>query len=318
MANPNASLPIARVFSNLFHGLPKLILTNLLFAIPTAVFFSLFYAINAISGLNSIFILLLSLIPVFPFFAGVVKISLHAARGDEDVAVFPNFVAAVKENFLRFLLHGVLLYVAVFFTYSSATLYFEMGKENNIFFALMVFCILIGIVLLCFFFRVPVMTVMFDLPLGAIYKNCLLMAFGEFKSNMAAIFGLFLLSVVATSALICCGGNPVAITIVTALLEAILLPSVAAFIVNSAVWKRMYIMVTDSASQSKNVDKKIMEKRRRLEEYKNRQSGEDLREELKKLDLDASGDGEEYVYFNGKMMKRSVLLQIKQDAESEG
>ena len=161
MANPNASLPIARVFSNLFHGLPKLILTNLLFAIPTAVFFSLFYAINAISGLNSIFILLLSLIPVFPFFAGVVKISLHAARGDEDVAVFPNFVAAVKENFLRFLLHGVLLYVAVFFTYSSATLYFEMGKENNIFFALMVFCILIGIVLLCFFFRVPVMTVMF-------------------------------------------------------------------------------------------------------------------------------------------------------------
>ena len=97
MANPNASLPIARVFSNLFHGLPKLILTNLLFAIPTAVFFSLFYAINAISGLNSIFILLLSLIPVFPFFAGVVKISLHAARGDEDVAVFPNFVAAVLE-----------------------------------------------------------------------------------------------------------------------------------------------------------------------------------------------------------------------------
>ena len=126
------------------------------------------------------------------------------------------------------------------------------------------------------------------------------------------------MSVVATSALICCGGNPVAITIVTVLLEAILLPSVAAFIVNSAVWKRMYIMVTDSASQSKNVDKKIMEKRRRLEEYKNRQSREDLREELKKLDLDASGDGEEYVYFNGKMMKRSVLLQMKQDAESEG
>ena len=61
-----------------------------------------------------------------------------------------------------------------------------------------------------------------------------------------------------------------------------------------------------------------MEKRRRLEEYKNRQSREDLREELKKLDLDASGDGEEYVYFNGKMMKRSVLLQMKQDAESEG
>ena len=152
MANPNSTLPIARVFSNLFRGLPRLILTNILFALPTAVFFSIFYAINTLTGLHSVFILLLTVIPAFPFYAGVVKVSLHIAKGDEDVAVCSNFFAAVKENFLRFLIHGVLFYIAAFFTWSSTTMYFEMGKENNIFFALMIISIVIGILLMCFFF----------------------------------------------------------------------------------------------------------------------------------------------------------------------
>ena len=315
MANPNSTLPIARVFSNLFRGLPRLILTNLLFVLPTAVFFSIFYAINTFSGLHSAFILMLTVIPAFPFYAGVVKVSLHIAKGDEDVAVCSNFFAAVKENFVRFLIHGILFYIAAFFTYSSTTMYFEMGKENNIFFALMIFSVIIGILLMCFFFRVPSMTVAFDLPMKAIYKNCLLMAFAEFKSNLIAIFGLFILFVVCSMLLVCCGGNPIAIAIVTALLGAVLVPAVAAFIVNSAVWQRMYIMVTDSASEARNVDKKILEKRRELEEYKQRKNRESVKEELSKLELDDSGDEDEYVYFNGKMMKKSVLRKMRQDAE---
>ena len=317
MANPNTTLPIARVFSNLFRGLPRLILSNLLFAVPTAVFFSIFYAVNALTGLHSAFILMLTVIPSFPFYAGVVKVSLHIAKGDEDVAVFRNFVAAVRENFLRFLIHGVLFYIAAFFTYSSVTLYFEMGKQNSVFFALMVFSAVIGILMMCFFFRVPTMTVAFDLPLGAIYKNCLLMAFAEFKSNLIAILGLFLLFVFCSMLLICCGGNPIAIAVMTALLTAVLVPSVASFIVNSAVWERMYIMVTDSAGEARNVDKKILEKRRELEEYKRRKARESVSEDLDKIELDDSADDDAYIYFNGKMMKKSVLRKMKQDAEKK-
>ncbi len=266
MANPNSTLPIARVFSNLFRGLPRLILTNILFALPAAVFYSIFYA------------------------------TLHIAKGDEDVAVCSNFFAAVKENFVRFLIHGVLFYIAAFFTWSSTTMYFEMGKENNIFFALMIISIVIGILLMCFFFRVPTMTVAFDLPMKAIYKNSLLMGFMEVKSNLAAIFGLFILFVICSMLLVCCGGNAIAIAIVTALLGAVLVPAVAAFIINAAVWQRMYIMVTDSASEARNVDKKILEKRRELEEYKKRKNRESVREELNKLELDDSADDDEYVY----------------------
>ena len=37
-------------------------------------------------------------------------------------------------------------------------------------------------------------------------------------------------------------------------------------------------------------------------------------EELKKLEIDESADMEEYIYFNGRMMKRKTVLKLKQEA----
>ncbi len=318
MANENKTLPIARVFSNLFHGFPKLLLTNLLFAIPAAVFFAIFYAVNTLTGLNSFFVILFTVIPLFPFYAGVVSITLHLAKGETDVDVCRTFFANVKENFPRFLVHGVLFYIAAFFTYYSITLYFRMGAENGVFYVLMAFCILIGILLMFFFYHIPAMTVSFELPMKAIYRNGLLMSFGELKSNLIATFGLFLLFVVASSFLICCGGNPIAIAIVTAVLGLFILPSVMAFIINSAIYKRMYAMITDREAQSRKVDKRLSEKYTELENLRHKKAEEDTAEQLRKLEIDESADGDEYIYFNGKMIKRSVLLKMKHAAEESG
>ena len=313
MAKENTALPIAEFFGNLFRGFPRLLLTNLLFAVPVAVFFSIFYVINLLSGLNSIFILMLTVIPVFPFYAGVVQVAAHLAKGEGKVAVLSNFFAGVKENFLRFLVHGAVFYVAVFFTYSSVTLYFRIAQENWVFYALMAFCVLIGIVFLFVFYYIPSMTVTFDLKMKSIYKNSLLMSFGEIKSNLIATFGLFLLFVVCSSVLMCCGGNALAITIATAVLVIFFVPSIAAFIINSAVYKRMYAMIIGRESQSKTADK-----HGEPSKIENKPSQRELDEELKKLDIDSSADGDEYIYYNGKMVKRSVLLKLQKDAnESE-
>lgn len=318
MANENAAPPIAELFSNLFHGFPRLLFTNLLFAVPAAVFFSIFYAINSLSGINSIFLLMLTVIPVFPFYAGVVQVTAHLAKGEENVAVFSNFIAGVKENFLRFLVHGAVFYLCVFFTYSSITLYFEIAQESKVFYALMVFCVLIGIIILFVFYYIPSMTVTFDLKMKSVYKNSLLMSFGEIKSNLIATFGLFLLFVVCSSVLMCCGGNIIAIAIVTAFLVLFFVPSIASFIINSAIRKRMYIMIIGRDEQSKEVDKKLADKRGEFAQLKNKPSQQELDEELKKLDIDSSADADEYIYYNGKMVKRSVLLKLKNDAnESE-
>ena len=115
MANENKTLPIAHVFGNFFHGFPKLLLTNILFAIPSAVFFGIFYLINTLTGMQSFFIQLVAVIPLFPFYAGVVSVTLYIAKGEQDVLVCKTFIANVRENFWRFLVHGVLFYVAAFF-----------------------------------------------------------------------------------------------------------------------------------------------------------------------------------------------------------
>lgn len=318
MANENAALPIARVFSNLFRGFPRLLLTNLLFAVPSAAFFSIFYTINWLTGINSLFILMLTVIPSFPFYAGVIQVTAHLSKGEENVSVFSNFIAGVKENFLRFLVHGAALYIALFFTISSVSLYFRMAQENSIFYVLMVFCVLIGIIFLFAFYYIPSMTVTFDLKMKSIYKNSLLMSFGEIKNNLIATFGLFLLIVVCTSVLVCCGGNALAITIVTVVLLFLFIPSVAAFIINSAIYEKMYVMIIDREAQSRAVDKRLADKRGELADLKKKPSKQEIDEELKRLDIDSSADGDEYIYYNGKMVKRSVLIKLKKDAnESE-
>ncbi len=315
MASKNSSFPLTVVFTNLFKGFPKLLLTNVLFAVPFAAFFGIFYAINTLTGLNSNFILILTIIPLFPFYSGVVQVSVHISRGRLDVNVFQNFVAAVKENFLRFLVHGIVAYLAVFFSYWSISLYSRLGSQNWIFFVFLAISIIIAVFFLFMFFYIPSMTVTFDISMKNIYKNSFLMSFGELKHNIIAVFGLVLLFAVCTSIVICCSASAVAIMIATILLALFVIPSVSSFIINSAVYNRMYVMIVDNSTQSKNVDKKMRDKRSELAERKNKnkQTAPDY-EELKKLEIDESADMEEYIYFNGRMMKRKTVLKLKQEA----
>ena len=64
MSTEKSSVALTSFISSLFHNFPKLLLTNLLFAVPSAVFFGIFWFINTITGLNSNFILFLTAIPL--------------------------------------------------------------------------------------------------------------------------------------------------------------------------------------------------------------------------------------------------------------
>lgn len=317
MASKNSTFPLTRVFGNLFHGLPKLLLTNLIFSVPFAAFFGLFYAINTLTGINSNFILMLTVIPLFPFYSGVVQVTAHISKGESDFSVFNCFVAAVKENSLRFLVHGVVAYLAIFFSYWSITMYAGMSKQSWIFVVLLVISIIISVFFLFMFLYIPSMTVTFDISMKNIYKNSFLMSFGELKNNLFAIFGLVVLVAVCMSILFCCSGSVVALLIATAVLTLFIAPSIASFIINSAVFHRMYVMIVDNTSQSENIDKKMSNKRSELADRKNKIKKQDIDrqlEELKKLEIDESADADEYIYFNGRMVKRSVLLKLKQEA----
>lgn len=318
MASKNSTFPLSKVFGNLFTGFPGLLLTNLIFAVPFAAFFAIFYAINKLTGINSNFILMLTVIPLFPFYAGVVQVTAHISQGRTGINVFQNFFAALKENFLRFLVHGIIAYIAIFFSYWSITLYSGLGAQSWVFYVLLAVSIIIAVLLLFMFFYIPSMTVTFDISMKNIYKNSFLMSFGEFKHNLLAVFGLILLTAFCFSIIAICSASVLAITIATAVMALLIVPSVASFIINSAVYHRMYVMIADNSAESINVDKKLSDKRSELANKKNKNKPvqSDL-DELKKLEIDENADMEEYVYFNGRMMKRKTLLKLKQEATEE-
>ena len=151
MAKEKSSVALTNFISKLFSNTPKLLLTNLLFAVPFAVFFAIFYFINVITNIDSNFILFLTAIPLFPFYAGVTQVTSHMVRGEENVNVISNFISGIKENFLRFLVHGVVFYGAIFFSYYSIVLYSSFAKTSKVFYAFLGLCIIISIFFLFVF-----------------------------------------------------------------------------------------------------------------------------------------------------------------------
>ena len=288
----------------------KQMLTNVLFALPFAVIFGIFFLINTLTGLNSMFIYFLTIIPLFPFYAGVTQVTSHMVRGEENVDVFSNFIGGIKENLLRFLIHGVVMYAAVFISYYSIVLYLGLGSKNGMFYVPLVICILIAIFFLFMFFYVPPMTVTFDIKMKDIYKNSALMTVGELKHNLFAVFGILILFLVCATVLMC-SFTPVLLIIFTIVLALFIVPSILSFIINSAVYKNMYSMIVDKDSKSKTIDKK-MENRRKGQF---RDDEEPVAEDYSDLEIDESADGDEFIFYNGKMMKRSYLLKLKKEAE---
>ena len=103
------------------------------------------------------------------------------------------------------------------------------------------------------------------------------------------------------------------IIIFTIVLALFIVPSILSFIINSAVYKNMYSMIVDRDSKSKTIDKK-MENRRKGQF---RDDEEPVAEDYSDLEIDESADGDEFIFYNGKMMKRSYLLKLKKEYEPQ-
>ena len=305
-----AKLGITRFFSGYLRNFHKMLLANLLFAVPLLAFWAIFHFINTLTGLHLAFISFAPIIFVFPFFAGITLFTRDVVLERENAPVVKLFFKGLKENFLYFLIHGVLLYLAIFFCYSSITLYWRMAQTNGIFYFAFGVAVLISIAVLFIFYNVPVMTVTFDLSLKNIYKNCALMAFGELKNNFFATIGLFLLFIVGATVFLAAPTAPMKLIVIAAF-SVILIPSTASYIMNFYVYKDMETVISNGEVKSDELKRKMEDKRN---EIKKQEEEEKL--DFSALDLDERKDGEEYLYFNGKMIKRKVLIEMKKNGEN--
>lgn len=307
-------LAITKLFGVLFKNLPKLLLTNLLFAVPFAVFSILFYYLGTVLNFLNIIILSLIVIPVMPFYAGVTMVTRNILRNDKNIPVVSIFFTGIKENGLKFFIHGIVLYVAILFSYFSITLYANFGSQNPMFYSIMALSIVISIAFLFIFFNLPLMTVTFDLSLKDIYKNCALMSFGELKNNFFALLSVFLLGIFCLSFLIV-SGTALWVIILTVIFVYLLIPSVASFLINYTIYKDMVSLLVAKEERKKEVEKEILYKKnpalKKQEEHKKLK--EDLAD-FADMEIDENGNGDEYIFHKGKMIKRSLLIKQMKEA----
>ncbi len=292
---------IDRYFSNFL----RILCTNLMFFVPLciAAIINLFLS-RLTSGILIPVVSVLLFTLVFPFYAGVVLVCRNIARGDEDVKVFSTFLSAVKGNFLRFLLYGFLISGITYISVSSISFYAKLLSSSWIFYVMLFICVIILLMALFISFYVPVMTVTFDLPVKYILKNSFLMSFGEIKNNFFALFASIIVLAIAFTILLLCPVTIVVI-IVTILLVALILPATCQTVVSFYVFDDMYGTITQKDKKVQKIDDAIVTQK----EKRNKTHLEEETEDYSDVDISTLKDTDEYIFYNGKMIKQSVLLK---------
>ena len=294
------------LFDRYLSNFPRIMLTNLLFFVPLFVAFAIYYFLLKLSNpLISVASFVVMLTALFPFYSGVVLVCRNIARGDEKVKVFSTFIKGIKENFKKFLVYGFLVSLISLFSYFSIFLYSQMLSASWLFSVAMFICILIVLAIVFIFFYVPVMTVTFDLSIKHILKNSFLMSFGEIKNNFFALIALavvfaFCFTLVAFATL------EILVIVITLLIFALLLPASAQFVVSYYVFDDMYETIAHRDSKSKAIDEKIVD-------AKNKKNGEKAvvseKEDYSGVDITTLKDTDDYIFYNGNMIKQSELLK---------
>ena len=296
------------LFEKYFANFPKLFLANLIFAVPSLLIMAAFYFLSkAIFGNVNILFCLAGIVPIYPFYAGMVKVVRNTVRGDESFRVFRTYISGMKENFLPFLLHGVVISAVAVISFLSINLYINLLSQSWIFGALLLFCIVVVLFLFFATMYLPLMTVTFDLPLRYIYKNSFLMSYGEFKNNFFATLALtVMIAILLTIMLV--ASSAMIILIVMAILWALLIPVTYTFIYVFFIYDGMFSMVSGEG-------KKNFEKDRETADKPEKKAPAVEEADFSAIDVTKLKDTDDYIFFNGKMVKQSALLKMVREKE---
>ena len=310
MATERKKFTFENLVSIYFRKIHKIILTNIFFALPFGIVGYLLHLIgNNFGSILSIVITTLVIPICYPLYAGVTLVTRNLGRG-EDVDVVRTFISGVKDNYKQFLIHSIILYFVFTIGIFSFSFYAGMAKVlGGTMYVMLVAVILIALWLLFMFLYIPLMTVTFDLPEKDILKNSALMAIGELKVNFASLFSLAILTAICATPLIFCMGNGLAIVIATAVILGLIYPASFSLVSNSFIQENMMMMITGKAD--------LIHDRKSTEE-KLAQLRHESKEDFSDVDVEkVKKSKEDFIFHNGKMIKRDVLLQMIEEKESE-
>ena len=299
------------MLDNLKANFGWMMLTNLMFAIPLLVSVAVAYVL-CLYVLPIVPVTLpLAIVFASPFYSGVVFLSRVFSQGKKPEKMFRTFWRAVRENGLKFLFGGFLCYISFLVCYFSVSIYIGLAAENWFFYLLMFISVLICLFCLFLFYAAPLMTVSFDLKLKDIFKNSALMTFGELKYNFFATLSIlaYLAVVLMPIIVIFYSSSVFPAIIVKALLVvygalslALLIPTPCAMMISNYLYPRMLSVIADDDSSVEAKKSSAHKVKSVIESVVSDDSEIDI-DELRK------GDGEEYIFYQGKMIKRKTLIE---------
>lgn len=287
-----------RFFNTYFSNFPQLLLANLLllpFDLLAAGFCALMY--KQFGGVN-IAVSAAALIILNVGMSGVSLVCRYICTGKEQSSV-KAIIKGFKENALRCLLHGVIFYIVFAVSYLSVNLYYSGTKSSAVFWLPLIMTAIVALGVLFASYYMNMMTVTMDIPLRDLYRNCVLFSFGELKNNILTTFALVIFgSVIFTILYII--NNPIVVLLVLALLQLFIIPSTVQFIITFYTYDDM-IAILDETKRTKKDDD--TEKKPEKAPVIDKSEAEDISKA-------ASDSKDEYIFYNGRMIKRSEVEKL--------
>lgn len=271
-------------FARFFTRFPQLLLASLIYTVPLAAVTGLFVLIGELTSFNNIIVWGLGLIPASPLYAGLVMVIRKYAVEKQDVNVFKTFMLSVKENYKKFLFHGLVFYLIVACSFFAILYYYTLAKDDIVFGSVMTLYILFTLLLAVMMFYVPLMTITYELRLRDIYKNAFLLIFGKILRNIIAMAAIAVVSLAAFTAILFAEGI---LFIVAVVLTVILYPLLFCYITNAIISKGLQDTVGPFTGDNVVYVSTPEE------------------EEQERLALENADSSNDYVFVNGKMIKNN-------------
>ena len=294
--------PLLEFFSVYFKNLHKIIAINLLFLLCSIPAIGLQTLLYMIFKRINVFSAVIFIATVFPFSGGLIICGRKLATG-ESFNIFKEFSNATSKNTLHMLKHSIIACFAVLVEYLSLTSYFKLAQYNKGFWISFSISVILGLFLLFCSYSVAIMSTAYELKMKQLYRNAALLAIGAFKYNLLATLALVFFLMVIFSFCLAFGGMITAVLLV--LFAVVLVPESACVIVSFILFPKI---------------KKDMEKAnsRAVPPEKEREKNVPFEQAVNEIPEDLlKGDMEEFVFFNGRMYKRSALLKLKSDNSAD-
>lgn len=270
-------------FAVFFKQLPKLLLAGAVFSSFLLVFMSLSIFAGKVSGFYNVIVCGLGIIPASLFLPGLIMVVRKYGVEKEFVPVVPTFFAAVRDNFKQFILHGFVIYLIVACS-TFAIIYYGLGAlSSSVYSMIFIIYVLFTFVLMIALFYLLLMAVTYILRLRDLYKNAILLVFGTIIRNICALLYALGIGAAALLAIIYTSG---VWRYFAAVLVTMLCPLIVSYGVTAIISKGMQENVGPFVGVVPESQKP------------------EITEDEQQL-ADSISSGGDYVFVNGKMIKKS-------------